>query len=170
MIFFRLFCASAKAVLGAFFWLCFSTMVLSHGAWLGGGGVSLTDASRQQIADRVAAGLPPISAGDNIAIIADFPVIAEGTLDGPGGYATLYVPAGTEVASAYITDATGAASKRLISLPTAGLPLTRRSARQRGFPSPIAMPGWPISMAILVFSTQPVRILHCSQTGRISPL
>ncbi|MCZ4367124.1 DUF11 domain-containing protein [Sulfitobacter dubius] len=109
MIFFRLFCASAKAVLGAFFWLCFSTMVLSHGAWLGGGGVSLTDASRQQIADRVAAGLPPISAGDNIAIIANFPVIAEGTLDGPGGYATLYVPAGTEVASAYITDATGAA-------------------------------------------------------------
>ena len=109
MIFVRFFCASAKAVLGAFFWLCFSTMVLSHGAWLGGGGVSLTDASRQQIVDRVAAGLPPISAGDNIAIIADFPVIAEGTLDGPGGYATLYVPAGTEVASAYMTDATGAA-------------------------------------------------------------
>lgn len=104
----RFFYKSYKAVLGAFFWLCFSTMVLSHGAWLGGGGISLTDASRQQIADNVAAGLDPLSAGDTVTVIADFPVIAQGTLDGPGGYATLYVPAGTEVTSTYITDATGA--------------------------------------------------------------
>ncbi|WP_372837143.1 hypothetical protein, partial [Puniceibacterium confluentis] len=98
-----------RAILSLLIWIGLAVGVLAHGAWLGGGGITLTPASRQQIADNVAAGLPPISEGDIIGVIADFPVITAGTLDGPGGYATLYVPAGTEVVSTYITDATGAA-------------------------------------------------------------
>ncbi len=96
-----------RPVLGLLFWVMFAVGVLAHGAWLGGGGILLTDASRQQIQDNIAAGLPPLSVGDTVSVIADFPVIASGTVDGPGGYATLYVPTGTEVVSTYITDASG---------------------------------------------------------------
>ncbi|MEQ3626534.1 MAG: GEVED domain-containing protein [Celeribacter sp.] len=97
----------SRPALGLLFWAMFAMGVLAHGAWLGGGGIALTDASRQQIQDNIAAGLPPLSVGDTVSVIADFPVIASGTIDGPGGYATLYVPPGTEVVGAYITDATG---------------------------------------------------------------
>ncbi|KAF0676870.1 DUF6923 family protein [Profundibacterium mesophilum] len=88
-------------------WLAFAAVVLAHGAWLGGGGISLTPASKATIRANLDAGAPPISNGDIIEVIADFPVITDGTLDGPGGYATIYVPGGTEVVGASITDATG---------------------------------------------------------------
>ncbi|SFE83994.1 conserved repeat domain-containing protein [Sulfitobacter brevis] len=102
------FCRRGSHILlGALLWLCLSVGVFAHGAWLGGGGIALTPASRQLIADKMAAGLPPIEVGDSLTVIADFPVIAEGTLDGPGGYSTLYVPAGTQVVSTYITDVAG---------------------------------------------------------------
>lgn len=96
-----------RAGLALFIWLALAVMVLAHGAWLGGGGIALTSATRAEIESRVANGEKPLSVGDVISVIADFPVITAGTLDGPGGYATLYVPPGTEVVGAYITDLTG---------------------------------------------------------------
>jgi uncharacterized repeat protein (TIGR01451 family) len=92
---------------GLLAWLVLAVSVMAHGAWLGGGGIALTAASRQAIVDRIAGGEAPLSVGDVISVIADFPVITAGTLDGPGGYATIYVPPGTEVVSTYITDAAG---------------------------------------------------------------
>lgn len=93
--------------LGLLVWTAMTVTALAHGAWLGGGGIALSQASRQEIVDRIAAGNAPLSVGDVISVIADFPVITDGTLDGPGGYATIYVPPGTEVVGAHITDASG---------------------------------------------------------------
>ncbi|PJJ86647.1 putative repeat protein (TIGR01451 family) [Brevirhabdus pacifica] len=99
----------AGRVLGAatLAWAGLSLAVLAHGAWLGGGGIDLTAASKQTISDNIQARAPALGNGDVIEVIADFPVITDGTLDGPGGYATIYVPDGFEVVGAYITDVNG---------------------------------------------------------------
>jgi len=96
-----------RPILSVLFWLAFTLGVFAHGAWLGGGGIGLTPASKAAIRQNLTDGNAPIAVGDVIQVIADFPVITAGTLDGPGGYATLYVPDGTEVVGAYITDASG---------------------------------------------------------------
>lgn len=85
----------------------FASPALAHGAWLGGGSIGLSDASRAQMVANIQAGQPAVTNGDTVDVIADFPVIAEGTLDGPGGYATFYVPEGLAVAGVWITDAAG---------------------------------------------------------------
>lgn len=88
-------------------WLVTGVAAFGHGAWLGTGTIDLTLGSRTEIRDRVQNGEPALSPGDVVEVFSSFNVIAEGTQDGPGGYATMYVPAGTEVVGAYITDATG---------------------------------------------------------------
>ncbi len=88
-------------------WACLALAVLAHGAWLGSGTIDLTPASRTQMQTNVQNGDPALQDGDVIEVFSSFPVIASGTLDGPGGYATMYVPAGTEVVGAFITDAAG---------------------------------------------------------------
>ncbi len=79
----------------------------AHGAWLGGGSIDVTDATQAQIIANVEAGEQAVQNGDIIEVMADFPVIVAGTIDGPGGYATMYVPNGVEVVGAFITDAAG---------------------------------------------------------------
>ncbi len=93
--------------LAALLWLGLSLTLWAHGAWLGGGGIGLTTASRQVIADNIQAGEPALVDGDVIEVVADFPVITAGTLDGPGGYATIYIPDGFEVVGASMVDAAG---------------------------------------------------------------
>lgn len=88
-------------------WLVTAVAVLAHGAWLGTGTIDLTPGSRAEIKARIQGGEPALSPGDIVEVFSSFPVIADGTLDGPGGYATMYVPAGAEVVGAYITDAAG---------------------------------------------------------------
>jgi uncharacterized repeat protein (TIGR01451 family) len=96
-----------RAVGAIIVWLLSGVLVLGHGAWLGTGVIDLTPASRSDIAARVANGEPALSPGDIIEVYSSFPTIVDGTQDGPGGYATFYVPAGAEVVGAHITDAAG---------------------------------------------------------------
>lgn len=88
-------------------WTFMAAAAFGHGAWLGSGTIDLTPASRSDIKARVQSGQPALSAGDIVEVYSSFPVIVDGTRDGPGGYATMYVPAGAEVVGAYITDAAG---------------------------------------------------------------
>ena len=94
-----------RSICAAFFVLGFTAIALAHGAWLGSGTIDLTPASRAEIKANVASGEPALQNGDIVEVYSSFPTIVSGTLDGPGGYATMYVPAGTEVVGAYITDA-----------------------------------------------------------------
>lgn len=88
-------------------WIALAVAVVAHGAWLGGGTIDLSEASKTAIRANVASGLPAVQNGDIVEVMADFPVIASGTLDGPGGYATMYIPSGVEVVGAFITDVAG---------------------------------------------------------------
>ncbi|WP_283638578.1 DUF11 domain-containing protein [Marinovum algicola] len=88
-------------------WLVTAVAALGHGAWLGTGTIDVSDASRNEIRARIQSGQPALSPGDIVEVYSSFPAIVAGTQDGPGGYATMYVPAGAEVVGAYITDASG---------------------------------------------------------------
>ncbi|GGA05689.1 DUF11 domain-containing protein [Neptunicoccus cionae] len=88
-------------------WFGLTVIALAHGAWLGTGVIDLTPATRTEIKARVLAGEPAVQNGDIIQVFSSFPTIVDGTLDGPGGYATMYVPEGTEVVGAFMTDAAG---------------------------------------------------------------
>ena len=88
-------------------WLILAITLWAHGAWLGTGVINLTPASRSQLKTNVQNGDPALQNGDVIEVFSSFPAIVAGTIDGPGGYATMYVPDGTEVVGAYITDAAG---------------------------------------------------------------
>ena len=99
-------------------WVILAITLWAHGAWLGTGVIDLTPTSRSQLKTNVQNGDPALQNGDVIEVFSSFPTIVDGTIDGPGGYATMYVPEGTEVVGAYITDA-------------AGSPLPARPARQR---------------------------------------
>ena len=88
-------------------WVGLAIAVLAHGAWLGNGTIDLTPGTRTELQTRIQNGDPALQNGDVIEVYSSFPVIVAGTVDGPGGYATMYVPAGTEVVGAYITDASG---------------------------------------------------------------
>lgn len=81
------------------------SVVFGHGAWLDRPNIRFTPATDAQIAANVAAGNAPIKPGDVIELVAEFPSIVNGTLSGPNGYFTFYVPGGTEVVGASIVDA-----------------------------------------------------------------
>jgi large repetitive protein len=80
-------------------------MVCAHGAWLDRPTISFTPATETQINANIASGNGAIVAGDVIELVATFPAIVSGTVSGPGGYFTFYVPAGTEVVGASVVDA-----------------------------------------------------------------
>lgn len=101
------FCRLRVYGLALLFWGLLVAIVFGHGAWLGTGVIDLTPASRNEIKARVQSGGQALSNGDVIEVYSSFPTIVAGTDDGPGGYATMYVPEGTEVVGAYITDAAG---------------------------------------------------------------
>jgi uncharacterized repeat protein (TIGR01451 family) len=79
----------------------------AHGAWFGNGQFDFTATSISQLQGNVNAGLGGFQTGDFIEYEAKFPVIVNGTLSGPGGYITTYIPMGTEVAGAWIVDSAG---------------------------------------------------------------
>jgi large repetitive protein len=79
----------------------------AHGVWFGTGTFDFTPATVALLQSNVNAGQDGFQAGDFVELIASFPVIANGTLSGPGGYVTFYVPPGTEVAGAWIVNAVG---------------------------------------------------------------
>jgi large repetitive protein len=79
----------------------------AHGAWLGTGSFDFTPASITLLQTNVNAGQDGFQTGDFIELIASFPVIVNGTLSGPGGYITFYVPPGTEVSGAWIVNSVG---------------------------------------------------------------
>ena len=78
---------------------------LAHGAWLDVPTIEFTPATEAQIDANVAAGNGAILPGDIIELIASFDSIVDGTVSGPGGYFTFYVPNGTEVVGASVVDA-----------------------------------------------------------------
>jgi uncharacterized repeat protein (TIGR01451 family) len=79
----------------------------AHGAWLGNGQFDFTAGTLTTLQSNVDAGLGGFQNGDFIEFTAKFPVIVNGTLSGPGGYLTTYVPPGTQVTGAWIVDAAG---------------------------------------------------------------
>jgi large repetitive protein len=79
--------------------------VYGHGAWLNKPQILFTPATDAQINANIAAGNPAIMPNDIVEVIAEFPSITVGTLSGPNGYFTFYVPPGTEVVGASIVDA-----------------------------------------------------------------
>jgi large repetitive protein len=79
----------------------------AHGAWLGNGTFDFNAATVSLLQSNVNAGLGGFQTGDFITVEAAFPVIVNGTLSGPGGYVTFYIPAGTQVSGAWIIDAVG---------------------------------------------------------------
>lgn len=82
-----------------------ASTALAHGAWLGLPQIRFTPATDSQIATNIANGNPAIVSGDVIELVAEFPSIVSGTLSGPNGYFTFYVPGGTEVVGASVVDA-----------------------------------------------------------------
>jgi large repetitive protein len=80
---------------------------LAHGAWLGSGSFDFTPATVTLLSSNVNSGVGGFQDGDFIELNASFPVVVNGTLSGPGGYVTFYVPPGTEVAGAWIVNASG---------------------------------------------------------------
>lgn len=79
-------------------------VVYGHGAWLDKPQIRFTPATDTQIDANIAAGNPAIMPNDIVEVVAEFPSITVGTLSGPNGYFTFYVPAGTEVVGASIVD------------------------------------------------------------------
>ncbi len=136
------------------FWIVSAAIVLGHGAWLGTGTIDLTPDSRNDIKTRVANGLPALSAGDIIEVYSSFPVIVAGTQDGPGGYATIYVPAGAEVVGARITDAAGN------TLPARPAQATTGSGVAKGW-GPKGQQTFDVS----AFGWQPSDTTQCSLAG-----
>jgi large repetitive protein len=86
----------------------FPQPVLAHGAWLGNGSFDFTPATVTLLSNNVSNGTGGFQDGDFIELTASFPVLVNGTLSGPGGYITFYVPPGTEVAGTWIVNAAGA--------------------------------------------------------------
>jgi large repetitive protein len=82
---------------------------IAHGAWFGTGSVDFTPATVTLLSTNVNNGIGGFQNGDFIELTASFPVLVNGTLSGPGGYITFYVPPGTEVAGAWIVNASGSA-------------------------------------------------------------
>jgi large repetitive protein len=85
--------------------LCLPAALHAHGAWLGNGTVDYTIDTQTLLQTRVNSGAGGFQNNDFIELIASFPVIVNGTVSGPGGYITFYVPPGTEVAGAWIVNA-----------------------------------------------------------------
>lgn len=79
-------------------------MAFGHGAWLDRPQISFTPATETQINTNIANGKGAIVAGDIVELIAVFPSITSGTVSGPGGYFTFYVPGGTEVVGASVVN------------------------------------------------------------------
>lgn len=82
-----------------------AALVYAHGAWLNRPNIRYSPATDAQIAANIAAGNSAIMPNDIIELIAEFPSIVDGTLSGPNGYFTFYVPAGTEVVGASVVNA-----------------------------------------------------------------
>ncbi|MBT5603013.1 MAG: hypothetical protein HOJ61_12355, partial [Gammaproteobacteria bacterium] len=85
--------------------------VEAHGAWLGNCVVDFSQSTKDayQIIDSDNDGVAdalgsPIGDGDFIEYQASCPVIVDGTDSGPGGWVTFYVPEGSRIANAWITD------------------------------------------------------------------
>jgi hypothetical protein len=97
---FTALCAMASA-------LCVSSKLYAHGAWLGIGTADYTTDTQTLLQTRVNSGLGGFQNNDFIELIASFPVLVNGTVSGPNGYITFYVPPGTEVAGAWIVNAAG---------------------------------------------------------------
>jgi uncharacterized repeat protein (TIGR01451 family) len=96
---------SAKLALFLLLALFGAALVYAHGAWLNRPNIVYTAATQAQMNANIAAGNPPFMTGDVIELVAEFPTIVDGTLSGPNGYFTFYVPAGTQVVGASIVDA-----------------------------------------------------------------
>ena len=86
----------------------------AHGAWLGNCVVDFSQSTKNayQIIDSDNDGVAdalgsPIGDGDFIEYQASCPVIVDGTDSGPGGWVTFYVPEGSRIANAWITDSQG---------------------------------------------------------------
>lgn len=79
-------------------------MAFGHGAWLDRPQISFTPTTETQINTNIANGNGAIVAGDIVELIAVFPSITSGTVSGPGGYFTFYVPGGTEVVGASVVN------------------------------------------------------------------
>jgi large repetitive protein len=82
-----------------------ANMLFAHGAWLNVPQIRFTPATETQINANIAAGNSAIMPNDVIELVAEFPSIVDGTLSGPNGYFTFYVPAGTEVVGASVVNA-----------------------------------------------------------------
>jgi large repetitive protein len=82
-------------------------MAFAHGAWLGNGSFDFSAPTLTLLTTNVGNGIGGFQNGDFIELSAQFPVLVNGTLSGPGGYITFYVPPGTEVAGAWIVNAAG---------------------------------------------------------------
>ncbi len=79
----------------------------AHGAWFGTGSFDFTPSTVTLLSSNVNSGIGGFQNGDFIELNASFPVLVNGTLSGPGGYITFYLPPGTEVAGAWIVNASG---------------------------------------------------------------
>jgi large repetitive protein len=82
-----------------------ANMLFAHGAWLNVPQIRFTPATEAQINANIAAGNSAIMPNDIVELVAEFPSIVNGTLSGPNGYFTFYVPAGTEVVGASVVNA-----------------------------------------------------------------
>ncbi len=82
-----------------------ASIVFGHGAWLNRPQIIFTPATEAQISTNVANGNGAFAVGDVVELVAVFPTITDGTLSGPSGYFTFYVPDGTEVVGASFVNA-----------------------------------------------------------------
>ncbi|NNE57751.1 MAG: hypothetical protein HKN36_06550 [Hellea sp.] len=85
--------------------LCTVGSAYAHGAWLDIPTIRYSAATEAQIQANIDAGNSPIMPGDIVEVISEFGVITDGTLSGPNGYFTFYIPNGTTVVGASYVDA-----------------------------------------------------------------
>jgi hypothetical protein len=86
----------------------FASTASAHGGWLNTGQFELTPETIAALQANADAGIGGFKDGDFIEYKVAFPVQTNGTNAGPGGYITFYRPNGTQIAGAWIVDATGA--------------------------------------------------------------
>lgn len=78
-----------------------------HGAWFANGTIAYDATTQALLNSNTAAGLTGFQNGNIVTVQGAFPVHATGTVSGPGGYITFYIPNGYEVVGASVTNASG---------------------------------------------------------------
>ena len=81
-------------------------------------GLGMTPATQEMLIDRGTG----IQSGDILDYVLEFTPVDNGSLDGPGGYVTLYRPAGTQVVGASIVQPSGTDYVDVPVSPPGGIP------------------------------------------------